>query len=84
MSTEDVSPEQLAKTFFHYHQALGPDFECSSAPRPQSWSDIPLSERNRMIAAARLVLLEIGHSKQTNDTDSSRYFAKPGSAEWGC
>lgn len=84
MSIEDISAEKLAKTFFHYHEALGPDFACSNASQPQTWNDVPSSEKSRMIAAARLALLEIGHSQQENDIERNRYFAKPGTAEWGC
>jgi hypothetical protein len=36
-----------------------------------------------MVAAARLALMEI-ESTAVGETDRSRYFAKPGEAEWGC
>jgi len=84
MSIEELSPEELAKVFFHYHEALGLDFGCSSEPHPHSWNEIPLQERSRMVAAARLALLEIGSSETNHEEDRRRYFATPGSAEWGC
>ena len=43
----------------------------------------PQRERSRLVAAARLTLLEsmstVGKKKH-----GWRYFAKPGEAEWGC
>jgi hypothetical protein len=36
-----------------------------------------------MVAAARLAILEVSATANERE-DSSRYFAKPGSAEWGC
>lgn len=36
-----------------------------------------------MVAAARLALLEM-ESSEREKTNRDRYFAKPGSAEWGC
>ena len=83
MSIQEVSPEQFAELFHHYHQALAPDFGCTSDPHPEGWEQIPEQEKNRMIAAARLALLEVrATDKEPNET--RRYFAKPGEAEWGC
>ncbi len=42
---------------------------------------MPEIERERMVAAARLALLEL-ESNQRND--SRRWYARPGQAEWGC
>jgi len=84
MSTQELSPELLAKAFFHYHEALGPDFGCSSESHPDSWDDVSLQERARMVAAARLALLEIRSELNREEDERSRYFAKPGTAEWGC
>lgn len=83
MSLPEVLPEQLAELFHHYHQALGPDFACGTTTDPESWDHVPAKEKNRMIAAARLALLELGATIRERD-DSRRYFAKPGEAEWGC
>ena len=82
MSIQEVLPEQLAELLHHYQQALAPDFGCdSSEPTAESWSDVPLQERNRMVAAARLARLGV----ESRDRQvSRRYFAKPGEAEWGC
>jgi len=40
-------------------------------------------ERHRLMAAARLAILELETNARTED-DTRRYFAKPGEAEWGC
>jgi hypothetical protein len=83
MSIQEVSAEQLAELFHHYHQALAPDFGCASNSTPESWDEISLPEKNRMVAAARLTILEVA-STTSDHEDSRRYFAKPGDAEWGC
>jgi hypothetical protein len=86
MSIHELSPELFAKAFFHYHEALGPDFGCSSEPHPNSWDEVSQQERARMVAAARLALLEAESelNRQEQEDERSRYFAKPGTAEWGC
>jgi hypothetical protein len=84
VSTQELSPELFAKAFFHYHEALGPDFGCSSEPHPNSWDEVSKQERARMVAAARLALLDIRSELNPEEDDRSRYFAKPGTAEWGC
>lgn len=83
MSIQEVSAEQLAELFHHYHQALASEFGCRTGQTDQSWKDVPQQERNRTTAAARLALLELDavHGEREN---SKRYFAKPGEAEWGC
>ena len=83
MSLQEVLPEQLAELFHHYHQALGPDFACETRTDPETWEQVPAQEKKRMIAAARLALLELGANDWQRE-DSRRYFAKPGEAEWGC
>jgi len=82
MSIQEVSAEQLAELFHHYHEALAPDFNCTRS-NPEPWDAIPQQERSRLIAAARLALLELSATTKERD-DSRRYFAKPGEAEWGC
>ena len=74
MSIEEVSAEQLAELFHHYHQALGP---------AESWEQLPPKEKGRWIGAAHLVLVELASTSRAR-ADSRRYFAKPGEAEWGC
>jgi hypothetical protein len=83
MSIHEVSPERFAQLFHNYHEALASD-----SPRPcnvrtkDAWESVPVSERNRLIAAARLALLEV--ELVPGENQSRRYFAKPGEAEWGC
>jgi len=83
MPIQEVSAEQFAELFYHYHQTLGPDYGFDIDSKQQSWTDIPQQDRSRMVAAARLALLEVG-SAETQMEDLQRYFAKPGEAEWGC
>jgi len=83
MSIQEVSAEQLAELLHHYHDALVRDFGCPSDAHHRSWNDVPIEERNRMTAAARLALLEL-ESSDSERQDRRRYFAKPGEAEWGC
>ena len=48
-----------------------------------SWKEVAPQEKNRLVAAARLALLEL--ESMTSDRAKSRqYFAQPGEAEWGC
>ena len=83
MSIQEVSPEQFARLFHRYHEALAADFGCANGSYPDSWSEVPASERRRMVTAARLVLLELASSTD-EENHRRRYFAKPGQAEWGC
>jgi hypothetical protein len=83
MSIQEVSPEQLAELFHHYHQALASDFHCASNPAAEAWEEIPQQEKGRMVAAARLALLELATTVRQNE-DARAFFAKPGEAEWGC
>jgi hypothetical protein len=79
MSTQEVFVQQFARLFQHYREALSPEAEQESTTLPAIAPD----ERRRLVAAARLALLEL----ETNgrmEADSRRYFAKPGEAEWGC
>lgn len=83
MSFQAISPEQLAELFHHYHRALAPDFGCAGKPISPSWKEVPKQEKNRMVAAARLTLLELDPTHGSND-NVGRYFARAGEAEWGC
>jgi len=83
MSLQEVLPEQLAELFHHYHQALKPDGNSDRITGPEPWDQLPAEEKNRMIAAARLTLLELDATVRERPA-SRRYFAKPGEAEWGC
>jgi hypothetical protein len=83
MSIQEVSAEQLAELFHHYHQALESDPDQASKPTAEEWEHVSQEEKDRLIAAARLTLLEL-ISTATEVEDRKRYFAKPGEAEWGC
>jgi len=83
MSIQEVAPEQLAELFHHYHQALEPDCHSQSTRPSATWEHVLAREKSRLIAAARLALLELTASAREQES-SRRYFAKPGDAEWGC
>lgn len=82
MWIHEIAPERLAELFHHYHQALMPESDKDSESRA-TWSAVPQREKGRMVAAARLALLELG-SMASEPVRSRKYFAKPGEAEWGC
>jgi len=83
-SMYNVSAEELAKVFHHYHQALANDFHGQATKEADfSWDQASQGERKLMIAAARLTLLELGTNAAERE-DGRRYFAKPGEADWGC
>jgi hypothetical protein len=83
MSIQEVAPEQLAQLFHHYHQALTANSNGLSVAQSESWEQIPQKEKKRLVAAARLTLLELS-ATPTKEEGSRPYFAKPGEAEWGC
>jgi hypothetical protein len=83
-SINNVSAEDLAKLFHHYHEALARDFHGHASRRAEfSWEQAPQNERKLMIAAARLTLLELAATSEIEPVDR-QYFAKPGEADWGC
>ena len=79
MSTQQVFIQQFAELFHHYREALSPEAEQPSA----TWNSVSSDERHRLVAAARLAILELETNARMED-DSRRFFAKPGAAEWGC
>ena len=83
MSIQEVAPEQLAELFHHYHQALAPEFRSLSRLPSETWNNVPPAEKSRLVAAARLALLELATTERQRE-EAKRYFAKPGEAEWGC
>ena len=83
MSIYEVAPEQLAELFHHYHQALCAEFRNPSKPPSETWNHVPPREKSRLIAAARLALLELETSERQL-RGPKPYFATPGEAEWGC
>jgi hypothetical protein len=83
MSIQEVSAERFAQLFHHYRQALTDDSGSASNLRTKdAWENVPPSEKSKLIAAARLALLEV--ELVPSERQSRRYFAKPGEAEWGC
>jgi hypothetical protein len=83
MWANEVVPERLAELFHHYHQALTPEVSGKGSEGRAGWKEVPQQEKSRMVAAARLALLElesIGHDREK----PRRHFAQPGEAEWGC
>ena len=80
MSTQEVFVEQFARLFHHYQQALSPT---EQQPEAESWRTLCADDRNRMMAAARLAILEMETNAHLEE-NSRQYFAKPGEAEWGC
>jgi hypothetical protein len=83
-SIQNVSAEDLAKLFHHYHEALAHDFHGRPSREADcSWEQAPQNERKLMIAAARLTLLELAATSE-GEQANRQYFAKPGEADWGC
>jgi hypothetical protein len=80
MWIEELAPERLAEFIRHYHQALE---EFGKGSESGSWKEMANPEKNRLVAAARLILLELD-STRNEPTKSRKYFAEPGKAEWGC
>jgi hypothetical protein len=91
MSIQEVSPEKFAESFHHYFHVLAHEFGCTGRPITEEWDQVSPEERNCLIAAARLTLMEVASESRTGSAsrekaehDARRYFAKPGEAEWGC
>lgn len=83
MWIHEVAPERLAELFHHYHQALMPEISGKGTEGRGGWKEVPQKEKSRLVAAARLALLEL--ETTTNERPEARqYFAQPGEAEWGC
>jgi hypothetical protein len=82
MSIQEVPSEQLARVFHRYHQALAPSNRAGD-PVGEIWDHVPAQEKSRLIAAARLALLELAGTVHEREA-SRQYFAEPGEAEWGC
>jgi hypothetical protein len=88
MWINEVAPERLAEIFHHYQQALTPEPSGKATRESGAWKEVPQKEKSRLVAAARLALLELESlevEQMTKDRAESRqYFAKSGEAEWGC
>jgi hypothetical protein len=83
MWVNEVAPERLAELFHHYHQALTPETLGKGSEDRGSWKEVPPQAKSRLVAAARLALLEL-QSMTSERAKSRQYFAQPGEAEWGC
>ena len=64
------------------NQALAPEVS-GKGSEAGAWKEVPQPEKNRLVAAARLALLEL-ESLTNNRGNARQYFAQPGEAEWGC
>jgi hypothetical protein len=86
MSIETVSPERFAMLLHHYSEALAPDFGLRASTSPE-WGDLSQDERNRMVAAARLALLDFrsppSHTEPC-DLPFPRYTGGSEGKECGC
>ncbi len=83
MWINEVAPERLAELFHHYQQALMPEVTGKGSEGRGSWKEVSQPEKSRLVAAARLALLEL-ESMSSEPAKSREYFAQPGKAEWGC
>lgn len=87
MAAKEVTAEALASLFFHYQAALAPDFGCTAA-ESVSWDEMPANQRQRMVAAARLTLMDLmirddAKKAEQKDTGNYGYVGREG-REWGC
>ena len=83
MSTQEAFVQHFARLFDHYQQALSHDDPEQPGTQSAAWNSVPADERNRMMAAARLAIMEMETNGRLED-ESRKYYAKPGEAEWGC
>ena len=78
MLRDEIRAEQLAEVFHHYQQTLTENLGSATA-QAESWDELSNPERERLISAARLTLMELD-----SKANQRKYFAKPGEAAWGC
>jgi len=85
MSVEMVMPEKLAMLVHHYREALAPDFGCKPSLSPE-WEELSQEERNRMVAATRLALLDlrVASSRRIACESTAPGFAGTEGKECGC
>jgi hypothetical protein len=83
MSTQEVFVEQFARLFHHYQEALSPDTKQKEESQLVNWHSVPADQRNRLVAAARLAILEL-ETNANMEANARKYYARPGQAEWGC
>jgi len=82
MSTQEVFIQQFARLFDHYHHALQSDDGVRGVATPSVWNSLGIDERDHMVAAARLALMEMEDAAHPEDL--RKYYKKPGECEWGC
>ena len=80
MSTEEVFLQRFAKLFVHYRDALTLDTNGDRGRQLERLNEASPAEHDRMIAAARLALLEIETNARTDDKSLCTN-AKPERAE---
>ena len=83
MSSHEVFVAQFERLFHHYEAALCHTSPEKSESQTHGGNPVAADDRSRMVAAARLAILEIETNSQMEE-NSRKYFAKPGEAEWGC
>jgi hypothetical protein len=83
MSTQEVFVQQFARLFQHYQEALSPETGHDKETPSAAWNSLPPDESNRLVAAARLAILEL-ETNARMEQSARKYFAKLGEAEWGC
>jgi hypothetical protein len=79
MSTQEQFVQQFTKLFHHYTEALSPADQQEHASKDSTSPH----ESDRLVAAARLAILELETNGRLQE-NSRRYYAKPGEADWGC
>ena len=88
MSIQEVPAEELARFLHRYHHVLAPCFGCRNTSHAEPWTDVADCDRKQLVAAANLALMELSKEDpekcDSEQGDRRRYFAKPGTAEWGC
>jgi len=83
MWVNEVAPERLAELFHHYQQALLPENTGKGSEGQGSWKEVSQKDKSRLVAAARLALLELD-STTKEEPAPRQYYSKRGEAEWGC
>ena len=81
LTIQDVSAEQLANLLCNYRHALSEN--CTREHAEKNDPSDHDSERELMLTAVRLALLELAAPRPGPET-RRKYFATPGAADWGC
>ena len=88
MSIQKVHTEELARFLHRYHHVLAPYFGCGNTSQDEIWTEVADCDREQLVAAANLALAGLRKEDRekcdSEQGDRRRYFAKPGTAEWGC